>query len=96
MDYQSSYASCAGLTKLDFTKPENFVRLLNVPTEFQAKSIWWIVNMEAKKYNALASYYLEDLLIRLIVILENEYQNYSDEFVNRIKQSIREAEWVYE
>lgn len=37
-----------------------------------------------------------ELLIRLIVILENKNKIYSDEFVNRIKQVIRETEWIYE
>ena len=89
---------------VDFTKPENFVRLLNLPTEiikdngqeYPAKSIWWIVNMDAKNYKALAPYYLDCLLVYLIVILENKKEIYSDEFINRIKQSIREAEWVYD
>ena len=88
----------------DFEQPENFVRLLNLPTEiikkngqeFSAKSIWWIVNMDAKDYNALAPYYFDDLLIRLIVILENKNKKYSSEFLCKIKQAIREAEWVYE
>lgn len=87
----------------DFTKPENFTRLLNLPTEIiikngqtiPAKNIWWIINTEAKNYKVLAPYYFEALLIRLIVILENENKIYSDEFVNRIKQAINETEWVY-
>ena len=87
----------------DFERPENFVRLLNLPTEiikkngqeFSAKSIWWIVNIDSKDYNALAPYYFDDLLIRLIVILENKNKKYSSEFLCKIKQSIREAEWVY-
>ena len=91
-------------TTLDFTKPENFVGLLNLPTEiikeneqeFSAKSIWWIVNMDAKNYNMLAPYYFDDLLIRLIVILENKNKKYSSEFLWNITKSIREAEWVYE
>ena len=88
----------------DFERPENFVRLLNLPTEtiikngqtIPAKNIWWIVNMNAKNCKALAPYYFENLLIHLIVILENKYKIHSDEFVNSIKQSIREMEWVYE
>ena len=87
----------------DFERPENFVRLLNLPTEtiikngqtIPAKNIWWIVNMDAKNCEALAPYYFEDLLTHLIVVLENENKIYSDEFVNRIKQAIRETEWVY-
>ena len=88
----------------DFERPENFVRLLNLPTEtiikngqtIPAKNIWWIVNMDAKNCKALAPYYFENLLIQLIVILENKYKIHSDEFINSIKQSIRETEWVYE
>ena len=88
----------------DFERPENFVRLLNLPTEtiikngqtIPAKNIWWIVNMDAKNCKALAPYYFENLLIHLIVILENKYKIHSDEFVNSIKQSIRETEWVYD
>ena len=95
---------CGIKKTVDFTKSENFVRLLNSPTEiikkngqeFSAKSIWWIVNMDAKDYNALAPYYFDDLLIRLIVILENKYKIHNDEFVNSIKQAIIETEWVYE
>lgn len=90
--------------KLDFTKPENFTKLLNLPTEtiikngqtIPAKNIWWIVNMDAKNCEALAPYYFEDLLIHLIVILENKYKIHNDEFVNSIKQAIRETEWVYD
>lgn len=89
---------------INFKKPENFIKLLNLPTEtiikngqtIPAKNIWWIVNMDAKNCEALAPYYFEDLLTHLIVILENENKIYSDEFVNRIKQAIRETEWVYD
>ena len=88
----------------NFEKPENFVKLLNLPTEtiikngqtIPAKNIWWIVNMDAKNCEAFAPYYFEDLLIHLIVILENKYKIHSDEFVNRIKQAIRETEWIYD
>ena len=89
---------------LDFTKPENFVRLLNLPTEIiikngraiPAKNMWWIINMDVKKYGQLAPYYCDDFFIRLILLLQNENKYYNDELINRIKQSIREAEWVYE
>lgn len=89
---------------LDFTKPENFVRLLNLPTEIiikngraiPAKNMWWIINMEVKKYGQLAPYYCDDFFIRLILLLQNENKYYNDELINRIKQSIREAEWIYE
>lgn len=89
---------------LDFTKPENFVRLLNLPTEIiikngraiPAKNMWWIINMEVKKYGQLAPYYCDDFFIRLILLLQNENKYYNDELINRIKQSIRESEWVYE
>ena len=88
----------------DFTKPENFVRLLNLPTEIiikngraiPAKNMWWIINMDVKKYGQLAPYYCDDFFIRLILLLQNENKYYNDELINRIKQSIREAEWVYE
>lgn len=88
---------------LDFTKPENFVRLLNLPTEIiikngraiPAKNMWWIINMDVKKYGQLAPYYCDDFFIRLILLLQNENKYYNDELINRIKQSIREAEWVY-
>ena len=88
----------------DFTQSKNLVKLLNLPTEtiikngqtIPAKNIWWIVNMDAKNCEALASYYFEDLLIHLIVILENKYKIHNDEFVNSIKQAIRETEWKYE
>ena len=96
--------SYSDLNYPDFEQSENFVKLLNLPTEiikkngqeFSAKSIWWIVNMDAKNCEALAPYYFEDLLTHLIVILENENKIYSDEFVNRIKQAIREKEWLYD
>lgn len=89
---------------VDFTKSENFVRLLNLPTEIiikngraiPAKNMWWIINMEVKKYGQLAPYYCDDFFIRLILLLQNENKYYNDELINRIKQSIREAEWVYE
>ena len=89
---------------LDFTKPENFVRLLNLPTEIiikngraiPAKNMWWIINMDVKKYGQLAPYYCDDFVIRLILLLQNENKYYNDELINRIKQSIREAEWVYD
>lgn len=87
----------------DFSQSGNLVKLLNLPTEtiikngqtIPAKNIWWIVNMDAKNCEALAPYYFEDLLIHLIVILENKYKIHNDEFVNSIKQAIRETEWVY-
>ena len=88
----------------NFEKLENFTRLLNLPTEtiikngqtIPAKNIWWIVNTYAENCKLLAPYDFEYFLIFLIVILENENKIYSDEFVNRIKQAIRETEWVYE
>ena len=104
-DLSKQLCELCGIEKtVDFTKSENFVKLLNLPTEiikkngqeFSAKSIWWIVNIDSKDYNALAPYYFDDLLIRLIVILENKNKKYSSEFLCKLKQSIREAEWVYE
>lgn len=88
----------------DFSNPGNFVKLLNLPTEiikkngqeFSAKSIWWIVNIDSKDYNALAPYYFDDLLIRLIVILENKNKKYSSEFLCKIKQTIKETQWLYD
>lgn len=88
----------------DFEKPENFVKLLNLPTEtiikngqtIPAKNIWWIVNTYVANCKILAPYNFEYFLIFLIVILENENKIYSDEFVNRIKQAIRETEWIYD
>ena len=105
-DCDYSCEECSAHQKIfpDFEKPENFTKLLNLPTEtiikngqtIPAKNIWWIVNMEAKNCKALAPYCFEDLLIRVIVTLENKNKIYSDEFVNRIKQAIRETEWVYD
>lgn len=90
--------------KIDFTKPENFVKLLHLPSEIviknerviPAKNMWWIINMDVKKYGQLAPYYCDDFFIRLILLLQNENKDYNDEFINSIKQSIREAEWVYD
>ena len=83
----------------NFEKPENFVKLLNLPTEtiiknrqtIPAKNIWWIVNTYVENCKILAPYNFEHFLIFLIVILENKNKIYSDEFVNRIKQAIRKA-----
>lgn len=67
----------------DFTKPENFVRLLK---------IWLDIFKEFRLERHSMSMEPEEKLITDCLIRT------SDDFypVNKLKQSIREAEWVYE
>ena len=70
------------ITKLDFTKPENFVKLLK---------IWLAIFGEFRLERHSMSMEPEEKLITDCLIRT------SDDFypVNKLKQSIREAEWVY-
>lgn len=67
----------------DFTKPENFVRLLKIGLDIFKEFRLERHSMSMEPEEKL----ITDCLIRT-----------SDDFypVNKLKQSIREAEWVYE
>ena len=71
---------------LDFTKPENFVRLFDLT--LPQKGIPTIA--EFVTYEHLTITDSKDFLAKLIEMLKD------DSYVADIKQSIREAEWVYE
>lgn len=70
----------------DFTKPENFVRLFNLETKRKKKSTVaeWVT------FENLSIKNVREFLEELIEIIE------SDIFVDKLKQSIREGEWIYE
>lgn len=70
----------------DFTKPENFVRLFDLT--LPQKGIPTIA--EFVTYEHLTITDSNDFLAKLIEMLKD------DSYVAEIKQSIREAEWVYE
>lgn len=107
MIYLNSSASCVGLsmknmsqaaatdglvqayakTKLDFTKPENFVRLFNLP----------IVNNGTRTVGYFVVYEftmktVEEFIECLIIKLQRTQLLVTGE----VKQSIGEAEWMYE
>ena len=72
---------------VDFTKPENFVRLFNLP----------IVNNEKRTVGYFVIYEftmktIEEFIGCLIIKLERTQLSITKE----VKQSIREAEWVHE
>ena len=69
----------------DFTKPENFVRLFDLT--LPQKGIPTIA--EFVTYEHLTITDSKDFLAKLIEMLKD------DSYVADIKQSIREAEWVY-
>ena len=70
----------------DFTKPENFVRLFNLRTKRQKSyTVAELITLEC-----MAIIDTKNFLENLIYIIK------SDMDVADIKQSIREAEWVYE
>ena len=71
---------------VDFTKSENFVRLFNLT--LPQKGIPTIA--EFVTYEHLTITDSNDFLAKLIEMLKD------DSYVAEIKQSIREAEWVYE
>lgn len=71
---------------LDFTKPENFVRLFDLT--LPQKGIPTIA--EFVTYEHLTITDSKDFLAKLIEMLKD------DSYVADIKQSIRETEWVYE
>lgn len=70
----------------DFTKPENFVRLFDLT--LPQKGIPTIA--EFVTYEHLTITDSKDFLAKLIEMLKD------DSYVADIKQSIREAEWVYD
>ena len=77
---------CGIEKKVDFTKPENFVRLLNLT--LPQKGIPTIA--EFVTYEHLTITDSNDFLAKLIEMLKD------DSYVADIKKSIREAEWVYD
>lgn len=70
----------------DFTKPENFVRLFDLT--LPQKGIPTIAEFVTYEHLTIAD--SKDFLAKLIEMLKD------DSYVADIKQSIREAEWVYE
>ena len=80
----------------DFTKPENFVGLFNLK--------WYFPDEEYGRQEANLSFYVlfnlansskdwnTEGFIRLLIKALKEHNTYAES----IKQSIREAEWVYE
>lgn len=88
--------------KLDFqNNNNNFVKLLCVHTDYitknnikiPCKTIWWILNKDAKNHNQLAPYDVDLCLIRLLIILKNKNNKYSSEDIEKIKNTIRQADW---
>lgn len=71
---------------LDFIKPENFVRLFDLT--LPQKGIPTIAEFVTYEHLTIAD--SKDFLAKLIEMLKD------DSYVADIKQSIREAEWVYE
>lgn len=72
---------------LDFTKPENFVRLFNLPiVNNGTRTIGYFV------VNEFTMDTIKDFIKCLIIKLERTQFSITKE----VKQSIREAEWVYE
>ena len=83
-DLSKQLCELCGIEKtVDFTKPENFVRLLK---------IWLDIFKEFRLERHSMSMEPEEKLITDCLIRT------SDDFypVNKLKQAIREAEWVYE
>ena len=87
---------CGIKQTVDFTKPENFVRLFNLK--------WYLPDEEYGTQEASLSFYV-------LFNLSNSSQDWNTEgfikllikalkqhisYVESIKQSIREAEWVYD
>lgn len=80
-------SSCYIEQTIDFTKPENFVRLVNLP----------IVNNEKRTVGYFVIYEftmktIEEFIECLIIKLHRTQLSITKD----VKQSIREAEWVYE
>ena len=73
----------------DFTNPENFVRLLEIIHDNTSMGAFLICNL------SYCYPFVEDFL-RVLNKFLNGKMEYSKSFINDIKQSIREAEWVYE
>lgn len=69
---------------LDFTKPENFVRLLELKP-YGARTIFYIVTKTVVAQHLTGVYNRNDFIFCLKSCLDES-----------IKQAIREAEWVYE
>lgn len=90
--------------KLDLqNNNNNFVKLLSLTTDYITKNnikipckpIWWILNKDAQRYNKLAPYDIDSCLIRLLIILKNKNNEYSEKEINKIKQAIRQTVWEY-
>ena len=79
----------------------NFVKLLNTHTDYfikennkiPSKPIWWIINKDAQIHNQLSPYSIEICLIRLLLILKNENNEYTEEEIKKIKQAIKNEQW---
>lgn len=73
----------------DFTKPENFVRLFELKVKKEYKETCTVA--EWVTYSNIYIFDSTDFLKSLIVIIKSEKYE-----IDALKQSIREAEWVYE
>lgn len=82
-------SSCYIEQTIDFTKPENFVRLLEIIHDNTSMGAFLIRNL------SYCYPFVEDFL-RVLNKFSNGKMEYSKSFINDIKQSIREAEWIYE
>lgn len=78
---------CGVEQTVDFTKPENFVRLFNLPiVNNGTRTVGYFVVHEFTMKT------IKDFIECLIIKLERTQLSITKE----VKQSIREAEWVYE
>ena len=86
-DLNNQLCELCGIEKtVDFTKSENFVRLFNLRTKRQKSyTVAELITLEC-----MAIIDTKNFLENLIYIIK------SDMDVADIKQSIREAEWVYD
>ena len=76
--------------KLNFEQPENFVKLFNTPIPNPYITISGFVT-----HYALSIWVTHDFLKRLVQLLKNKPQDFTEREIMLIKQAIRETEWVY-
>ena len=87
----------------DFTKPKNFVRLINLiytcginqPFDYQLATLSAEEDEDFSDYEATETFEQRYLRV-LLYTLKNDYTHWDELFFSLVAKSIRETEWVYE
>ena len=88
---------------VDFTKPENFARLVNLiytcginqPFDYQLATLSAEEDEDYSDYEPSETFEQRYLQV-LLYTLAKKYDHWDELFFSLVSKSIREAEWVYE